>query len=88
MENKVLIKIIIPELDKSFDAFVPVNELVWKAKKLIIKSASEIEGIKLNINDNYVLVNKRTNEIYNDNDIIINTNIRNSTELLLINDKA
>ena len=38
MENKVLIKLIMPELDEEFDIFIPVNELIWKIKKLIIKS--------------------------------------------------
>ena len=30
MKNKVLIKLIVPELDTTFDVFVPVNEIMWK----------------------------------------------------------
>ena len=33
---------------------------------------------------NYYLMNKDTNRIYNSNEIIIDTDIRNGTELLLI----
>lgn len=87
MNNKVLIKLSFPKLDKTYDILIPVNELIWKVKKLIIKSISDLEGIKLNINDNYILLNKINNRIYNNNEIIIDTDIRNSTELLLINDK-
>ena len=35
MKNKVLIKLILPEWNTTFDVFIPVNELVWKVKKII-----------------------------------------------------
>ena len=47
MNNKVLVKVYVPTLDSSYDVFIPVNELVWKANKLIVKSISDycIPGI-------------------------------------------
>ena len=42
MENKVLIRVMVPLLDDSFDCFIPVNEVIWKIKKLIIKSISDL----------------------------------------------
>lgn len=87
MNNKVLIKLILPELDTSFDILIPVNEIIWKIKKLLVKSVSDLEGIKLDMNAEYILLNKRNNRIYNNNEIVINTDIRNSTELLLITNK-
>ena len=41
MNNKVLVRLFVPELDEHFDLFIPVNELVWKVKKLIVKSIAE-----------------------------------------------
>ena len=41
MNNKVLIKLILPELDTSFDILIPVNEIIWKIKKLLVKSVSD-----------------------------------------------
>ena len=85
MKNKVLIKIIIPELDKSYDVFIPVNELVWKVKQLLIKSIFDLSGLNLfPQNLNYLLVNKNTGKVYTNNQVIINTDIRNSTELILL----
>lgn len=84
MNNKVLIKLIVPELDDSFDIFIPVNEVVWKVKKMIIKSVSDITNISLNADNDYILLNKSDSKVYSNNDIIINTDIRNGTELLLI----
>ncbi|MBR4694169.1 MAG: hypothetical protein IKP07_05095 [Bacilli bacterium] len=85
MKNKILIKVIVPELEESYDIFVPVNELVWKVKVLISKAISDLNGGVLNIKDNYVLINKYTSQIYGNNEKIISTDIRNATELILIN---
>ncbi len=83
MENKVLIKLIVPELEMNFDLFIPVNEVIWKVKKMVVKSVSDITNINFNA-ENYNLVNKDNSKIYNNNDIIIDTDIRNATELILL----
>lgn len=84
MESKVLIKLIVPELDTTFDVFVPVNELIWKITKMLAKSVSDLSDTNFNNNKNYVLINKINTKIYNSNEIVINTDIRNGTELILI----
>ena len=84
MNNKILIKLIVPDLDNSFDIFIPVNELVWKVKKLIVKTISDITNIETNENDYYILINKSNTRIYQNNEIIINTDIRNGSEIILI----
>lgn len=85
MKNKVLIKIIVPQLQDSFDVFIPVNEQVWKVNKLITKAIYDLEEQIFDMQrDNYVLLNKDTGMIYNDNDIIIDTDIKNATELVMI----
>ena len=82
--NKVLVKLYVPMLDESYDVFIPVNEIVWRIKKLLIKSVSDLSYINLDINKNYILINIETGTIYDDNNIIISTDIRNSTSLALI----
>ena len=84
MKNKVLIKLIVPELDSTFDVFIPVNELVWKIKKLILKSVSDLNNINTFNDLDCVLINKDNSKIYNNNEIILDTDIRNSSELILI----
>lgn len=82
MENKVLIKMIVLELDTSFDVFVPVNLTIYNVKKLVKKFISEITNS--DVNSNYVLINKINSRIYNNNEIVINTDIRNASELILM----
>ena len=84
MKNKVLVKLSMPELLVNYDIFIPVNEVIWKIKKMIIKCVSDISSIPLDMNGNYLLINKNTSRIYDNNEIVIDTDIRNSTELMLI----
>ena len=84
MKNKVLIKIISLEFDTSFDLFIPVNEVVWKIKKMILKSISDLSNVSLSLDSQVLMMNKETSKIYGDNEIIINTDIRNGTELVFL----
>ena len=84
MNNKVLIKLIAPEFDVCYDVFIPVNEVIWKIKKIFIKSISDLNNLSLDINDDYVLINKNSSKVYNNNEVVINSDIRNGTELLFI----
>ena len=84
MKNKVLVKIYVPELDFEFDVFIPVNEIIWKVNKMITKSISDLTGEALDASKKYLFINKKTNEAYDNNLVIIDTDIRNATELILL----
>ena len=84
MNNKVLVKVYVPTLDSSYDVFIPVNELVWKANKLIVKSISDLNQNVLDIKEKYIFINKVTCQVYGSNEIIRDTDIRNGTELVLL----
>ena len=85
MKNKVLIKIIFPEVGESFDIFIPVNEQIWKVSRLITKSIFDICGLPFDLSsDTYTLYDCINGKLYNPNEVVINTDIRNGSELLLI----
>ncbi len=85
MNDKVLIKLIVPEIDFDFDMFIPINEQIWKIKKLVVKSISDLIGIdEILDKDDPILINKTTSEIYKNNIVVKDTNIRNSTEIVLL----
>lgn len=88
MNNKVLVKLFVPEIDSSFDVFIPVNEVVWKINKMLIKSVSGLSNANIDLKSEYTLLNKITTRIYNNNEIIIETDIRNGTELILISNNT
>lgn len=84
MKNKVLINLSVPELSVEYDLFIPVNEVVWKVKILLLRSIEDMTNIKSKNNLQFYLINKQTGKIYDNNELIIETDIRNGTELLLI----
>ena len=84
MNNKVLVKVSFIELDEDFDMFLPVNELIWKLKKLMLESISDLTRNNLDKEADYILINKKNSKIYDNNQILLDTDIRNGTELLLI----
>ena len=45
-------------IEEEFNIFIPVNELVWRVKKLLVKSVSDIIKTSLDLNSQYVLINK------------------------------
>lgn len=84
MMNKVLVNLYVPMLDKSYDVFIPVNEIMWKINRLLTKSISDLVDGSFPLDKNYILVNIENGRIYDNNEIVINTDIRNSTKIALI----
>jgi len=84
MKNKVLIKLIVPELDINYDVFIPVNEIVWKVKLLLLRSVEDLLKVPANKGNEYYLVNKNSCKIYDNNEVVVNTDIRNGSELLML----
>ena len=82
MNNKVLIKLYVSNLDMTYDLFIPVNETIFKVKKLIVKSFKDFIDAKKN--SRYLLINKNNSRIYKNDEIVINTDIRNASELILV----
>lgn len=84
MINKVLISLYVPMLNNTYDVFIPINEIMWKINKLMVKSISDLTDSQLPIGKNYVLINMENGRIYDKNEIVINTDIRNSSKIALI----
>lgn len=84
MTNKVLISLYIPTLDRTYDVFIPVNEIMWKINKLLVKSVSDLTDGIFPTDKEYILINTESGQVYANNDIVINTNIRNASKLTLI----
>ncbi len=84
MNNKILVKIYAPEFDKTFDVYIPVNYLIWKINKMLAKCIGDLCDYDIDLRKEFLLINKLTNEIYENNTIVRNTNIRNGTELIII----
>ncbi len=84
MTNKVLVNINVPELDKSYDAFLPVNKKIGNIMSLLDKMLNDLSDGIYPMAKKIVLVNLDTEEIYVPDVLLANTTIRNGTKLMII----
>ncbi len=84
MDNKVLIKLIVASTGEEIDCFVPINEKIYNLKKVFLKYVFDVTSIEEDILNKYLIVNVRTNKIYNNNERVFNTDIRNGTEIVIL----
>ena len=84
MKNKVLVKLIVPEIDEEFDIFIPINKRIGNIIILIIKSILELKQVNYNLNPASSLYNRETGERYSEQSLVRETNIRNGTNLILM----
>lgn len=83
MEYKILIKLFLPELEQSFEMYIPVNRTVGQVIELMNKVVNDITLNIYPVKDGLQLMNRRDNTLYEYNELIRNTNIRNGTELVM-----
>lgn len=84
MNNKVLIGLIIPNLDEKYDIYLPINKKIGSIIELLQKAVFELSnGIYVATNITF-LYNYETGEKYDINEIVKNTNIRNGSKLVLM----
>lgn len=82
-ENKVLVNVVVPIIDRKFDILFPVNKKIGNILKLV-------DGALENLDDYYEkentrnLYNKFTGQRYMLDTYIVDTDIRNGTILILM----
>lgn len=85
MKNKVLIQLVVPSIESKYDLFIPVNKRVGSVIELLCKLLNELtNGIYDESNENKKLYNSITGEVYNMQDLVRNTNIRNGSKIVLL----
>ncbi len=84
MKNKVLVELIVPQIDQSFNLYIPINKKVGNVILLLNKAISDLtNGIYVGSNRSF-LYDSITGDKYNINDLVIKTNRRNGSVLVLM----
>lgn len=84
MKNKVLVKVYVPSIDEEYEIYIPTNESIKKVLELIVKSVYELSDSNLNQEVNHYILDPDTSNIYMNDQIIRDTNIKNSKKIILI----
>ena len=84
IKNKVYIKLKVPEIDKEYDLYLPVNKKIGNITNLLNEAINELSLGEIEVSENNKLYNEKTMEEYSPDTLLLNTNIRNGTTLILI----
>ena len=83
--NKVLVDLIVPELDTNYSVFLPINKKIGNIIVLLNKALRELSSDNnLFVKNNNCLFNQETGYYYNPDKIIKETDIRNGSKLILL----
>ena len=82
--NRILVRVYIPQLEKKYDVWIPINKTVYTIINSLTKGISSLN--KIDFEKDYImnLYNKENSEVYELDKKIIDTDIRNGTELIMI----
>jgi hypothetical protein len=83
MDYKVLVNVFVPEIEQSFEFYVPVNKHIELVIKIINKAISDLTFGQFPQKDNLQICNRRTGQIYDNGYYVRNTDIKNGTQLVL-----
>ena len=83
MNDKVIVEILVPEIEEKYDIFLPVSKKIGTIIILINKAINELTFGDFPISRCNKLYNADTLVLYEPEELLINTDIRNGTKLLL-----
>lgn len=84
MNNKVLVNVNIPEIDRNYDMYLPINKKIGNIIILLNKAINELTDGEFELSNNNRLYNSITRELYTSDILLANTDIRNGTSLVLL----
>ncbi len=82
MLYKVLVKFYVPEIEETYEIYIPINKTIGEISLLLCKLINDISK-SYPIKNNARLCNRYTGNLYDRDQIIRNTDIRNGSELVL-----
>ena len=83
MKNKVLVELIVPEIEERYDIYIPVSKKIGSVIQLLQKSVFELsDGDFIATQKN--LLYSITGEKYDINATVKDTNIRNGSKIVLM----
>ena len=84
MQNKVIVKLVVPEIGETYDVYLPVNKKIGNIVKLLNKAVNEFTNGKYPLSEQNKLYNAITKEYYEYNVVLLQTNTRNGSKLVLL----
>lgn len=83
-KNKILIELYIPLIEKKYDLYIPISKKIGTIKKLIEEGLTELSDHAYIIKEDTNLYSKETGKIYDVNQSVRETDLKNGSRIILI----
>ena len=83
-KNKILVELEIPLIEKKYDLFIPINKRVGTIKRLIEETLLELTENAYVIKEDTNLYSKDTGTIYDVNQNVRDTDLKNGSRIILL----
>lgn len=83
-KNKLLIELEVPIIEKKFDLFIPINKKIGTVKRLIEEALNELTENAYVIKEDTNFYSKETGTIYNVNQNVRDTDLKNGSRIILL----
>jgi hypothetical protein len=84
MNNKILVELEIPLIEKKYDLFIPINKKIGTIKTLIENALVELTDEAYVPKNDTNFYSKETGEIFDVNKTVRDTNLKNGSRIILI----
>lgn len=84
MNNKILIGLYIPLIEKNYDIYIPINKKIGTIKRLIEAGLVELTDNSYIIKEDSNFYSKETGQIYDVNKSVRETDLKNGSKIVLI----
>ena len=84
MNDKVIVQIIVPEINQTYDLFLPISKKMGTIISLLNKGINELTNGEFPMSTRCQLYNAVSLKVYESNILLFNTDIRNGTKLVLL----
>ena len=82
--NKILIRLYVPLIEKSYDLYIPINKKIGTIKSLIEKGLNELTDNMYMPSEETNFYSKETGIIYDINQTVRDTDLKNGSKIILI----
>ncbi|MBD9085779.1 hypothetical protein EGP64_03820 [bacterium] len=79
--NKILITLIFPTIETSFDLYIPINKKIGTIKKYLLEKIDELNCFSF---DSVRLLDQNSGEEYDNNILIKDSAIKNGTKIVIM----
>ena len=83
MNNKILVRLYVPKIEEQYDLMIPLNKQIYVVIQLLVKAVNELCGGYYTPSKMPMLYDKITAKAYDVNLTVIESSLRNGSEIIL-----